>query len=43
MQLPYLASPVSLDNVNAGDYLGGLPAGIQQQVGLYDTGDFGSG
>ena len=36
MQLPYLASPMSLDN-GAADYLASLPSG------LYDTGDFGSG
>lgn len=42
MQLPYLASPMSLDNTPA-DYLASLPVGIQQQVGLYDVGDFGSG
>lgn len=39
MQLPYLASPMSLDNVSTGDYLGSLPVG----AGLFDTGDFGSG
>ena len=42
MGLPYLASPMSLDNTGAADYLASLP-GIQQQVSLYDTGDFGSG
>ena len=39
MQWPNLVSPMSLDGVNTGDYLGSLQAGLQRQ--LYDTGDFG--
>lgn len=39
MQLPYLASPMTLDSMNTGDYLGSLPVG----AGLFGTEDFGSG
>lgn len=45
--LPYLTNPLALDNFNhnatTADYLNIMPStGIQEQVALYDTGDFGA-
>ena len=43
LRMPYLPNPMTLDGVTGGDFLNPLPVGMQEPVGLYDTGDFGGG
>ena len=43
LQMSWPANPMSLDSVTAGDYLASLPGVTQDQLGFYETGDFGSG
>ncbi len=39
--MSYMGDPLSMGNVGAGDYRNMLPAlGIQEQAGLFDTGNF---
>lgn len=39
--MSYMADPLSLANIGAGDYRNVLPAmGVQEQVGLFDTAHF---
>lgn len=40
--LPYTGNPLDLSNVGTGNFANLLPTiGLQDNMGLYDTGDFG--